>query len=137
MPRCAALCRAVPCCAALCRAVCAYSAATLCDLVAVVGEWVGRDAQSHSEGSRNEGAAHSAHNSTATEGDVHGGARRPTRRPPHTSLLLNGLLRPALQAASRGEACTHRTSMLHQPSPVYLLYCLLYPFTLYNLLLKV
>ena len=49
MPRCAALCRAVPCCAALCRAVCAYSAATLCDLVAVVGEWVGRDAQPHSE----------------------------------------------------------------------------------------
>ena len=110
MPRCAALCRAVPCCAALCRAVCAYSAATLCDLVAVVGEWVGRDAQPHSE---------------LTVKAVAMRARRTRRTTPQqpkatfmvvpvgrrvgTSLLLNGLLRPALQAASRGEACTHRT----------------------------
>ena len=78
---------------------------------------MGRDAQSHSEGSRNEGAAHSAHSSTATEGDVHGAASRRPRRPPRTRrLLLNGLLLAGAgcRLCPAGEACTYRPSSRFQ-----------------------
>ena len=141
MPRCAALCRAVPCCAALCRAVCAYSAATLCDLVAVVGEWVGRDAQPHSELTVKAVAMRARRTRRTTPQQpkatfmVVPVGRRVGRRTPRC--YSTGCYALRCRPLHEGRHAPTEPKMPHQPSPVYLLYCLLYPFTLYNLLLKV